>query len=478
MKTDNKNSKKINGKLIKESLMDYNNLAQQLKENVTDSVKSLLDEQVKQAYAAILNESEDDEEEKEYDEVEVDDTTDDETEDDEDQVEDSEVTDDEDNSDVTDEDDEDVTDEDGMEPEDDQDDTEDNMDVEETEVGDFEDDDDFEQYKVSDNEYDFRNAKDEDIVKIYKRLKNDDKVTVVKDGDKVSISDNETDAEYIIDLGGDADENFNDEIEMDNMTESRIYEIALNEYDSHLGYTDNYQDKDVMTNDGVEEPGNGRDIDAGVPHTSSKPWSKKKDGEPFTKKVKTNECGPMKTEMEEEVTELEEMTNTMGSQKRKTKGYYRETPKVSHSKSRNGKYHPNGVEEATNESIIRKADKIFEENKQLKSQLNKITDMLKEAAVTNVNLGGIIKLISENATTKDEKKEIINRFTNEVHTVEESKKLYQTISNELNKNPRNVKNINEEQQFGTSNAEIINESKFYQDESLMGSLGLMHKICK
>ena len=134
--------------------------------------------------------------------------------------------------------------------------------------------------------------------------------------------------------------------------------------------------------------------------------------------------------------------------------------------------------EYKNEAIIKKANKIFEENKKLKSQLDKITDMLREAAVTNVNLGGIIKLISENSTTKEEKRDIINRFTNEVNTIEESKQLYNTISNELNKKPQVNTNINEEKQLGSSNAEVINESKFYQDESLMDSLGLMHKICK
>ena len=90
MNKDNKTSKNtINGTLIKESLIDYNNLAKQLKENVTDSVKSLLDEQVRQAYAAILNESEDDEvKEKDYDVEEVDDTN---TDNDEEQIEDSDM---------------------------------------------------------------------------------------------------------------------------------------------------------------------------------------------------------------------------------------------------------------------------------------------------------------------------------------------------------------------------------------------------
>lgn len=470
MSTDNKNSKKLNGTLIKESLMDYNNLAQKLEENVTDSVKALLSEQVKEAYASILNESEDDDvEEKEYDVEEVDDTKDDAT--DEEPVEDAEAEEDETED----------ADAEGTEPEDDQEDTEDDVesvevDVEETPEGDFEDDLDFEKYKVSDNEYDFRNAKDDEIVKIYKRLNNDDQVTVVKDDDKVSISDKETGAEYIIDLSGNdntseiTDENFTDD-----MKESRIYEIALNEYDSNVGYTDNYQDKDVMTSDGVQEPGNGRDIDDGVPHTTAKPWSNKKDGAPFNKKTQTTECGVVEDEMPEVD---EDVTKARQSSKLKHKPnaglndeQQRDVTIAANRFSTPGK-------KITGESIVKKANKIFEENKKLKEQLNKITDMLKEAAVTNVNLGGIIKLISENSTTKEEKRDIINRFTNEVHTIEESKSLYTTISNELKKNPNNVTNINEEKEFGTSNAEVINESKFYQDEGLMSSLGLMHKICK
>lgn len=473
MNKDNKNSKTINGTLIKESLMDYNNLAQQLKENVTESVKSLLDEQVKQAYASILNESDDDEiEEKEYDVEEVDDTNDDTT--DEETVEDSEATEGEENTEDA--------EEGGTEPEGDQEDTEDKTDVEETEDGDFEDDLDFEKYKVSDNEYDFRNAKDDEIVKIYKRLNNDDQVTVVKDDDKVNISDKETGAEYIIDLSGDEDTSeIIDDNFTDDMKESRIYEIALNEYDSNMGYTDDYQDKDVMTSDGVTEPGKGRDIDDGVPHTANKPWSNKKDGAPFNKKAQTNECGTFIGDEENFEEPVEETVAQKGGTNRgRAKSHVPNTscknnpPK--HNTTFAGEYQ--GNPDAANESIIKKANKIFKENKQLKEQLNKITEMLKEAAVTNVNLGGIIKLISENSTTKEEKRDIINRFTNEVHTIEESKSLYKTISNELKKNPQATKNINEEKEFGTSNAEVINESKFYQDESLMSSLGLMHKICK
>lgn len=482
MNKDNNNGKKnLNGKLIRESLMDYNNLAQQLNENVTESVRTLLSEQVRQAYASILNESddEDDIEEKGYDVEEVDDTQDDANDANESGTQ-------EDSQEETTEE----TTETGTESEDGEVDDEESEDVIDTEEetdeapeDEIEDEAgfDFEKFKVSDNEYDFRNAKDDEIVAVYKRLNNDDQVTVVKDDNKVSISDKETGADYIIDLAGnDNTSQTKDENLTDDMKESVIYEIALNEYDSNVGYTDDYQKKDVMTTDGVKEPGKGRDIDNGIPKTTEKPWSNKKDAAPFNdKKGKTVECG--NPAAENNAPEMDETAAQKGGTNRMmgTKSHIPNTsctnnPKK-HVASVAGVY--NGGNTA-NEAVIRKANKIFEENKKLKSQLDKITDMLREAAVTNVNLGGIIKLISENATTKEEKRDIINRFTNEVHTIEESKSLYKTISNELNKKPHSNTNINEESQFGNSNAEVINESKFYQDESLINSLGLMHKICK
>ena len=232
----NNNSKQINTELIRESLLDYNNLATQLKESTPSIVKNLLAEQVKQAYAAILNESEDDElEDKDYEVEEVDDTN-------ADVSEDGEVEETVDTEDDSLEDEKDVETEDseeGMEPE-----VKDEVEVDiETntddatgeEVNDI--DQDFEKFKTSDNEYDFRNAEDEEIVKVYKLLKNDDNVTVRKDDDgKIQLSDNETGAEYIINF----DDNTSNELTDDNfnaedMNESRIYEIALNEYDSHVG---------------------------------------------------------------------------------------------------------------------------------------------------------------------------------------------------------------------------------------------------
>lgn len=499
MKKEN-NSKKIDSKLLQESLLDYNNLAEEVKKTSPDIIRDLLKEEVKKAYASILNESEEDEDEdeKNYEEEEVDDTTSDsegnqnnddevsdETPEDGDDVDDVPADDEtEEDIEATIEDGESDSDE-GMDSEDGGDSIEIEFDEEQPESSDEDGiGQDFDDYKVSDNEYDLRNAQDDDIVKVYKRLKDTDNVTVVNDGDRVQLSDNETGAEYIIDLGtnNEPSNNENDNIISDNMNESRIYEIALNEYDSHVGYTDNYQKKDVMSNSGISEPSkHGRQIDKGIPSGTEKPWSKqKKSVGPFTKKTQTDECG----EFDNAPIENEGAGDRMGCHGRSmgTKTHRPNAGNISqpwrqHHVSVAGEY--KGTPDV-NESakILKKAEKIFEDNKKLKQQLNKLHDMLSEAAVTNVNLGGIIKLISENSTTRDEKRNIINRFTEQVHTIDESKMLYNTIANELKQKPQNNVNINEEKSYSNSNSEIINESKLYQDESLMNSLGLMHKICK
>ena len=274
-------NKNIRSKVVKESLLDYNALAKSLKENTESAVKTLLDEAVRDTYAKLLSEDDD----KDYEEEEVEDTS-------------SDITNDAESVDAT-TDDVEGTDT-GMEANEPIDDTAveggDDAVVDGAEEGGEPSDEgdewaEFDKYKISDDEYDFSNAEDEEIVKVYKLMKNDDQILVHKDDDnKVSIQDNETGAEYLIDLGGDdsaqigdtfGDESADDfgaeEEDNEDMNESteRMFELVL-EYNSNVGYTDNYQGKDVMTNPGMSEPEkNVNDWDKGVPHGTEKPWSKK-----------------------------------------------------------------------------------------------------------------------------------------------------------------------------------------------------------
>jgi len=506
-----KKNSKIRSNFVKESLLEYNNLADTLKENTESAVRDLLKETVLEQYAKILTEGEDED----YDVEEVDDTDSVNASEDDgadvdaaDGMESDDAVEGEDDADVADDVDDGEGDDAGLDT---------GVDAAEDEGEGWSE---FDKYKVSDDEYDFSNAEDDEIVKVYKLLKDDDQVVVTKTDDKVNIKDNETGAEYLIDLGGDEtddvaamadtddfgtdddgfgdDEDFGDEEdELENqddedMNESRIFEIALNEYNSNVGYTDNYQSKDVMTNPGMSEPGkNVNDWDKGVPKDSKKPWSGKKgdksENQPFTaEKGKTVEEEEGMDDAVDTVTEAaiqelktrQEHTANVGSTSR--------TDGDNGNRRRKGRsFHTaqNGQETGTGdnpystqvEGIIRKANKIFEENKQLKSALMKFKSTLEEAAVTNVNLGNIIKLVMENSTTKDEKKEIIARFGNEAKSVEASNTLFESISRDLKK--KSKMNIDESVEYGV-NDNKINETQIYRSNDILNSLDLMHRICK
>ena len=506
---------KIRSKVVKESLLDYNNLANTLKENTTAAVRDLLSEAVRDTYSKILTE---DDEDKDYDVEEVDDTDSGTSGDADVTVDDADA---EGSDDVDTEDGDDIEDsgdtEDGDDTEDD-----DEMTDDVPAEGEGEDGDEwsqFDKYKVSDDEYDFSNAEDDEIVKVYKLLNNDDQVIVNKsDDNKVNIKDNETGAEYLIDLGDDGasedfggaeddfggdDTGFDDEDDFDNeedndMNESRIYEIALDEYDSHVGYTDNYQSNDVLDTKGTPVADDKDSNDWGSKglkdRGNRKPWSGKRnnasENQPFTAdKGKTVEeeddieGGDAEAAISESAGEC---GAKMGAKRRMrgTKSHNPntgddETPYVSSHASVAGEYKGTKADKSYGskvESVMRKANKIFAENKELKSALGKFKNVLEEAAVTNVNLGQIIKLISENTTSQDEKKEIIARFGKEAKTVEQSKNLYESISRDLQK--KNTMNLDEGKQYGVEGSKQINETQIYQSKDLLDSLDLMHRLCK
>ena len=194
--------KNIRSKVVKESLLDYNTLANSLKENTESAVKNLLNEAVRDTYAKLLNEGDEDYEEEEVEDTNSDITTDDAEIDDDSTDTDSDVDSTDDGMDA--DTDSEETDDFGGDVEGDDTDTEtDDFGSDDTEDADGDEWAEFDKYKVSDDEYDFSNAEDEEIVKVYKLMKNDDQILVHKDDDKVKIQDNETGAEYIVDLGGD-----------------------------------------------------------------------------------------------------------------------------------------------------------------------------------------------------------------------------------------------------------------------------------
>jgi len=491
-------NKNIRSKVVRESLLDYNTLADSLKENTESAVKALLGEAVRDTYAKLLTEEEDD---KDYEEGEVEDTS-------------SDIANDAESSDVVDDGQADA--DAGMDAADGDVEGEEleggesvidgaaEGDATEGEAVDGEEGDEwaeFDKYKVSDDEYDFTNAEDEEIVKVYKLMKNDDQILVHKDDNgNVNIQDNETGAEYLINLGdnGEAagvaasepsddevitDDSAEDDFEnnMNDMNESteKMFELVL-EYDSNVGYTDNYQKKDVMTNPGMSEPGkNVNDWDAGVPKGTEKPWS----GYPSKKNKADKPFNAEKGKQIEEEENLEESAaecggrmgahgRMMGIKSHNPIKAKKNSPMNQHHVSTAGEYEGN----PTNESFMKRANAALEENKELKSTLTDLMEQLKKVSVTNHNLAQIIKLISENTTSKDEKKEIINRFKNEGKTIEASQALYESISRELQKS--NKMSITEDKNLTVESSKKINETPIYKSQDMLDSLDLMHRMMK
>ena len=487
---------------MKESLLDYETLTNSLKENTESAVKNLLGEAVRDTYAKLLSEDDNDEE---YNEEEVEDTDFDTASDDAENEDVNTASDDKGEDEGSDnldsEGSEETLDNAGMDAESDGNTLEDNADGDTLEDNADGDDEwaEFDKYKVSDDEYDFSNAEDEEIVKVYKLMKDDDQILVHKDDEgKVNLKDNETGAEYLIDLGSDTVEEEDDfgaeddlNNELDNMDESneRLFELVL-EYDSNVGYTDNYQKKDVMTNPGMSEPGkNVNDWDAGVPKGDKKPWSgypgkKNKADKPFNAgKGKTieeeddamvdapvEECGDM--EMTEGAARYGMVQKHTKSKKHiGTNPEEKEHIKVQHSDSNSEDgYKADNI----SENLKKRINKTLKENKELKETLTGIMKSLKEAAVTNHNLAQIIKLISENATSQDEKKEIIARFAKEGKTIEASKNLYESINNDLKKS--NKMNLTEDKSLTVESSKKINETPIYKSQDIMESLDLMHRM--
>ena len=368
--------------------------------------------------------------------------------------------------------------------------------------------DNYEQYKVGDDTYDLSGEEDyENVVKVYKLLKDDDQVIVKKDGDKIEIKDNETDAEYVISLGTEEEEGAEGaevepaegetveepeaeetpaaeaaeteevpdeggEEEEEKLQENKKQKKTMKEskevlFEIDLGYTDNYQDKDPIDGLSNNEPSkSGRSWHKGVPTGTEKPWAgdSESKGEPFEKTINeedVEECGGgvvREDEIDENVTIAD------GRKKRKSHvPSHRDSAKVQHHTSKAGVYKP-----------IEEVKKIEAENKALKEAVVELRKSLQETYMTTLNLGKITKLFLENTTTQEEKVGIINRFTNEAKTPEQSKALYESINASLK--AAKPAPVVENKSMTAEGSKKLNENKDNRPKDLIETIDFMKRV--
>jgi hypothetical protein len=260
--------------------------------------------------------------------------------------------------------------------------------------------------------------------------------------------------------------------------------------EENLGYTDNYQDKDVVVGKepyDAPTPNKTNNWDAGAPDSKEKPWAgpSKEKGKPYAGEVNEeegdlyeisfDECGdgmPVDGPMEEGATFPDE--NSM----RLNPG--NEVHDEPHRRRHDDKEGNMSDGTAMNEDIQKRIAKLEEENKVLKSSLVKWRKALNEAVLTNYNIGNVVKLVFENATSKQEKYDILKRFSNEAKSVEQSNALYESINKQLKTVKKSGVAIDKPMNINESAVKNMNESTIYKndDEAINYALDMIQRMGK
>lgn len=353
-----------------------------------------------------------------------------------------------------------------------------------SEENDTEDDlwDELENCKGADGEYDCRGMNDDSLFKVLKVMGPEDGIRVMPNEDGTVELEVDGDLiqgklDLVVELGDDS-------------------ENSIDEGKDNTGYTSNYQKETAMTTPDNHEPANPKttySMDGGVPTGTEKPFANQGDNSPYNKNVNEGEDD---VTFEIEKDETEEPVNETATTT-ENNPYVRGTGKTHANTNKKGKTFRNSSEggeyvkgtsknsysgSETNESLEfkKKMNKLYEENKQMKSIIPALNKKLTEAMIINASMGYIVRLLNENTTSTDEKKQISERFT-KVNTLEESKQLYQTISEELKKSGNNNANVR-----GIINSQLseskqqpkqnLVETTMYKSEKVNEALDFMKRL--
>ena len=340
------------------------------------------------------------------------------------------------------------------------------------------------------SELDLTGASDEEVISVFKKMKDEDEVEVVSDSE-VKITDPESGNEYFIRLGGNkksAEE-----------TKSPVPEFGAGEetgeegagddeiyYEVELKETENIEPANAPKGEG-EPRGKGHDSkDAAKTGTMPKgdidgqkaDKNGTVDGDNLTggfdEKTKGKQGGHAEEIMEKDETIDEKIVVGMAQD---GKAY----SDLTDIKGAGGKVRDT---KSTKESVVAKYNSLIKEVKDLRSEretfkanLTKFRNMLAETVVYNQNLTYVVKLFTEHSTTRSEKENIMKRFDSEATSLKESKNLYKSLVGDLkSKKPMAESVENKINKTHTSSASVINESTAYVDESTKRINDLIHRV--
>ena len=454
--------------LVEEALLQMKNL----EEAVTENAKGILASTMKEEISELVKESLSEEDEM-IDEVEMEEGSED--------VKESEVAEQEmelDIEDLEDEMDDMESDESEMEDEDEEMDMEDVEDMLGMDLpGDELEVDDEEEVLLP---LDLTGASDEEILKVFKAMGEEDGIIISQDDDEISLKDNEADVEYKIQMESEEkmeemDEKMEEEMHEGDMEEEMdevVYEIEMSEEDDmDEEYKEGYQKEEMEEGQGYDDKEDERE---GMKH--GKIADKDLDSEKARRDdahFETRES-EMSEEMDEEEMEGEAVEGMVRS--------HAAGQNASSDKSK-GLPRPHSVPNKARlgESAQKEIQQLREKNEEYRKALNIFKEKLNEVAVFNSNLAYATRLFTENTTTKQEKINILRRFDS-VETLKESKSLYKTLKEEFESKEANTISESVSEKVSKtpvkgSSANLI-ENKTYENPQFMRMKDLMTKIIK
>ena len=271
-------------------------------------------------------------------------------------------------------------------------------------------------------EIDLTNKPHSEVIKVFKKMGDNDEIEVVKDGKNVNLKDGSTGAEYHIQLEESAESMY--EIELDE--EEELEEGMCNECGSGM-----YEDSDEETIYEIE-------LD--------------------------EELDEQEEEIEENRQHIKYNRHSTFGNNMKTGGKMEESYKTK-----------NLMLVKENESLKKLVTEFEAKQNEYKGALKIFRDKLNEIALFNTNLTYATKLFTEYSTTKQEKARILEKFDS-VANLRESKSVYKSFSDELtNRTPIN-ESVDKKVNKTVAKGSVIKESTVYVDPQIKNIQSLMEKL--
>ena len=320
-------------------------------------------------------------------------------------------------------------------------------------------------------------ASDDEILKVFKAMGEEDGIIVKQDGDDVHLSDEETDTEYVIQLGESEEEAHEGEYtEEDHMEEEEVvYEIEIGEEDE--AHEEEMSEGEYGGNKGDESKSH-RDYET----NEGKYGGNKGDESKSHRDYETNEGDYGGNKGDESKSHRDYESNEgETTETARSNASLRKYPNAKSAPEEVRKYAKGRLRPAVreNEELKTEVKQLREKNEEYRKALNVFKEKLNEVAVFNSNLAYATRLFTEHSTTKQEKINILRRFDG-VETLKESKSLYKTVKEDLGGKETNVVTESVQSKVSKSpskgSANNLIESKTYENPQFLRMRDLMSKL--